>query len=458
MAFTTLFMSAVRNYLPTPFTIAVLLTAVTYALALLFTTPDTPPNETPYPLQLLAYWEQGFWDLLQFSMQMVLMLVLGHVLALTPQADALIKQIVRHCQSTPQAAAIVTFVTVGVGLINWGLALIFGAILARKVGEHALRQRIPLNYPLIGAAGYVGMMSWHGGLSGSAPLKVAEAQHFLADRMGVIPLGDTLFSPMNLAVCAGLLVITPLAMAWLGGRTAATPLEPYLQQAHELPADAQAPNAGLAQTAAEKLDQSIWLARLFAGAFLLVAFYRVFIEPEQWSLDVLSLNFINFLLFGLGLMLYGNLKQYAAAVETAVGEASSIILQFPLYAGIAGMLQYSGLLEVFSDGLVALATPTTYPLWSYLSAALVNTLVPSGGGQWAVQGPIIVDGATQLGVPYAKCVMALAYGDQVTNMIQPFWALPLLAITRLRAQDVLPYTMFLMLVGFLIAATGLMLF
>ena len=84
--------------------------------------------------------------------------------------------------------------------------------------------------------------------------------------------------------------------------------------------------------------------------------------------------------------------------------------------------------------------------------------MPSGGGQWAIQGPIIIEAANNLGVSISKSVMALAYGDQLTNMLQPFWALPLLAITELKAKEILPYTLILMISGGVIFITGLLIF
>ena len=134
------------------------------------------------------------------------------------------------------------------------------------------------------------------------------------------------------------------------------------------------------------------------------------------------------------------------------------MIQFPLYAGIAGIMKYSHLINVVSGAMVAIATPLTCPLFTMLSAAIVNVFVPSGGGQWAVQGPIVMEAASSLGVSYAKSVMALAYGDQLTNMIQPFWALPLLGITRLAAQEILPFTLYLMGVGTVIYVAGLLVF
>ena len=133
------------------------------------------------------------------------------------------------------------------------------------------------------------------------------------------------------------------------------------------------------------------------------------------------------------------------------------MIQFPLYAGIMGILAGSGLIGIISDFFVKISTPETFPVYTFFSAGLVNFFVPSGGGQWAVQGGIVLEAAKALDVPFGKAVMALAYGDQITNMLQPFWALPLLGITGLKARQILPYTWYLMLIGSAIFIAGLFL-
>jgi short-chain fatty acids transporter len=164
------------------------------------------------------------------------------------------------------------------------------------------------------------------------------------------------------------------------------------------------------------------------------------------------------MLFGLGLMLHGSFRQFLEAAKEAIQGSVGIMLQFPLYAGIMGIMKYAGLVQIFSNSIVSMADGGSLPLFTFLSAAIVNVFVPSGGGQWAVQGPIFVDACQQLDVPVAKVVMALAYGDQLTNMMQPFWALPLLGITGLKAKEILPYTLFLMMLGILIYTAVLLVF
>jgi short-chain fatty acids transporter len=173
---------------------------------------------------------------------------------------------------------------------------------------------------------------------------------------------------------------------------------------------------------------------------------------------VIDPNYLNFLLLGLGILLCGTIARFLGAVQKAMGAAAGILIQFPLYFGIMGIMKYSGLVGIFSSFLMDISNETTFPVFTFFSAGLVNIFVPSGGGQWAVQGPIIAEAAENLGVPLGKAVMALAYGDQITNMLQPFWALPLLGITGLRARDIIPYTLFLLIMGIFIFLGGLLLF
>ena len=434
-----------KALLPAPFTIAVVLTLVTFVLAYFL----SPEQETP--LSLIAYWEKGLWNspLLVFAVQMMLMLVLGHVLALTKTISHWIDKATLFCSNTAQAAAWVTLLTLIVSFFNWGLGLVFGAIFARKVGEYATKNNIPLNYPLIGAAGYSGLMVWHGGISGSAPIKIAEKGHFLEEQMGVISQSETIFSSMNISISLVLLIVLPSLMYVLGKKG-----ESRIIELKTTPIE----NEKVEIEGAERLDHSKILAYLFGGIIVFYCMYKALILPQELSLSFITPNFINLFLLGLGILLHKNFYHFLQGVNQAISGASGILIQFPLYFGIMGIMNSSGLVGVFSDFFVSISNATTFPIFAFISAGIVNVFVPSGGGQWGVQGPIIIEAASQLNVPYWKAVMALAYGDQLTNMLQPFWALPLLGITGLKAKDILPYRLLLLLVGGSIFVIRLLLF
>ena len=448
MSFTQKYAEWFRRILPSPFSIAILLTLFTLILTLFISDKS--------PAILLFDWQEGLWSssLLAFAFQMMLMLVLGHTLALSSFFDKLISWLVKPITTTAKAAAIVTFATIIIAFINWGLGLIFGAILARKLGESFTRKQLPLNYPLIGAAGYVGLMVWHGGLSGSALTKVAESGHLQvisknASLPEAIYYGDTVFSSMNISAFLLLLVLIPLTFYYLGTRVRSQIPEIKTAFINTLE------NKNL--EGAERIDQSQIFSKTIG--ILLVAFAAFLaLSYESPSLGFITPNYINFSLLALCLLLHSSFTSFLSAVEDAITGSSGILIQFPLYFGILALMQSGGLIELVSNWFIEVSNTTTLPLFTFFSAGLVNIFVPSGGGQWAIQGPIILEAATKLGVPLPKMILALAYGDQLTNMLQPFWALPLLSITGLKAKDILPYTLVLFLLGFLIFVGVLLLF
>ena len=435
---------------PSPFAIAVILTVMVFILALIFT--QRPENAgTIYPIKLLDYWQTGFWELLSFTMQMALVLILGHTLALTPIFNRLISGLTKYCNTSSKAALIVSFVTIMLSFFNWGLCLIFGAIFARKVAERSQELGTPLNYPLIGAAGYTGMMCWHGGFSGSAPLTVSGAGHFLENEIGLIGIDQTVLSGMNISTSISLIVIIPLALYLLGKRKQNKPYQIKVNKKKHL-------EHKEIIVGAEKLDHWRFPAVALGIIICFIAIRQAIYHPSDTGLGFIDLNYINFLLFGLGLILHGSFSNFLHSVQKAVGGSTGILIQFPLYAGIMGIMKYSGLGAEISYAFVAISNQTTLPIFTFFSAGLVNIFVPSGGGQWVVQGPIVTEAAQTLGVSLPKTVMALSYGDQLTNMLQPFWALPLLGITQLKAKDILPYSAFVMFIGMLIFLINLLIF
>lgn len=445
-----------RKFLPSPFTLAVLLTLLTIGIALVFTENRTDDNHF---FAILSYWENGIWNngLLVFAYQMMLILVLGHVLVLSRPIEKLILKLTSFVTNAANAALLVALPTMLVSFFNWGLGLIFGAILARKVGEYAQNNNIPINYPLIGACGYVGLMVWHGGISGSAPLKVSESGHIKSLMEGVlsldvlnqlpltIPTSETVLSGGNLLIFLMVLIAISLMAFRLGKKTKNTKIE---LTTYRFDTKKDENSSG-----ADRLDRSPWLAFGFGGLILLA--FGLQYSPLLKTLNIVP-NMLNLFMLGLALIMHGSIKRFLHAVEEAIGDTAGILIQFPLYFGIMGIMSNSGMINGISDFFVSISTETTLPIFTFFSAGLVNVFVPSGGGQWAVQGPMILESALQLDVPLNKAIMALAYGDQITNMLQPFWALPLLGITKLKAKEILPYSLLFMLIGGSIYILGLL--
>jgi len=405
-------------------------------------------------LQVLLYWidpETGFWRLLAFGMQMTVILVTGYALAVSPPVRRIVDRLARVPRGAGSAAALVALVAVAAAFLHWGLGLIVGALLAREVGIRAARRGVPVHYPLLGAAGYAGLMVWHGGWSGSGPLKFASGAADLLGDDRVIPLSATIFSAMNITVAVALLVLVPLGFAWLA------PRRPEAMEAcplREPPApEREEPSAP--GTPADRLDGSRLLAGVTGalGVTAVVAYAATSSRPDQLAV-------INGLFLFAGLLLHGTPRAYLRAVAAGAHGAAGIILQFPFYAGIMGMMAASGLARAFSDWCVTnpLVNETTFAPLAFVSAGIVNLFVPSGGGQVAVQGKILLDVARGLGVPEGKAVMALAYGDQLTNMLQPFWALALLGITGLKARQIIGYTLVVMVLATPVFIAALLLF
>jgi short-chain fatty acids transporter len=191
------------------------------------------------------------------------------------------------------------------------------------------------------------------------------------------------------------------------------------------------------------------------AALLLIAFVRF---STSDGFIKLGPNEVNTLMLAIGLVMHGSVRSYLRAAEQGARGCAGIILQFPLYAGIMGVLASSGLINDFSVFMGSIANETTAPIFTLFSAAIVNVFVPSGGGQWGIQGPIALQTGAEVGVSPAKMIMAVAYGDQLTNMLQPFWALPLLAITKVRAREIIGYTAVVMLIALVWMIVGLLLF
>jgi short-chain fatty acids transporter len=454
----------IGRWVPDPFLIAIGLTAITAILALTvpgtFATSDVRADgSTPGRISRLleAWWsDDGLWKFLKFGMQMALVLVTGYALAASPPIRRGIDAISNLPRSTSSGVVLVAAIAVGTGLVNWGLALVVGALLARGVGRSLERRGLPCHYPLLVAAGYTGLLVWHGGFSGSAPLQMttpANAAAVLPDSMVAeyaangIPLSETILSPMNLFVSLGLLLVVPLAFLLL---VPSTPDAFQSPKRLDIDLDDDA-------TASEPMNPVEVVLGVSLGIALLAGF-AVYLGSSTGGIGRLGLNQINAAMLGLGLILHGAPTRYLRAVEDAARGCAGIIVQFPLYAGVMAMMAASGLLGLFAEAAITVSTPATLPLFTTASAAIVNIFVPSGGGQWAVQGPIALVAGVDAGVPVGKMVMSVAYGDQLTNMLQPFWALPLLAITRVKARDIVGYTALVMLVAAVWIMIGLLVF
>ena len=418
-----------QRWVPDPFVFAVALTGVTFGLALLVTDAGL--------WQAVDGWGKGFWELLAFGMQMCIVLVTGHALASSTPVKRGITWLADRPRTARSAVAMVAAVAAVCGLLNWGLGLIAGALLARETAVRGQARGLQVHYPLLAAAGYVGLLVWHGGFSGSVPLLIATEGHFLEKSIGVIPIRATLFSPLNLTVAVALLVLIPVVSAALHPKD-------RVKTARDFDVDVEetSEEADEGGSPARRIERSR-IVSLVAGALGIAFLVRtVWVSGFHPNLNLVNLAFLS-----LGLLLHKHPAAYVAAVADGAKACAGIILQFPFYGGIMGVMKYTGLMTAMAAAATHHVGPALYPLVTFLSAGLVNLFVPSGGGQWAVQGPIAVEAARMLHLSLPRTAMAVAFGDEWTNMLQPFWALALLGITRLRAGDIMGYTVIYLVVA-----------
>ena len=428
------FVVLMQRYLPDALLFAVILTFIAFAAAWALTPKSF--------MEVIQAWGNGLWGLLGFAMQMILIVVTGHTMASSRPIKLLLEKLAAIPQSPAGAGVLAAFVAGVCCFINWGFGLVIAALLAR-----ALARRMPdLDYGYVVAAGYGGFVIWHGGLSGSIPLDLATAGHRVKEWVGVIPTTETIFSSPNLIICGLILVSVPVLFFFMcPSKENAKPADPALLADPEEPAEPEN------KTPAQRLEYSRLVTLLF-GLMGVIYLGNYFMKSGVLNL---SLNIVIFVFMWLGIILHGTPMAYIRAVNEAIKAAAGIAVQFPLYAGIQGIMLTTGLAAMITNWFVSISTVDTFPLYTFLAGGIVNVFVPSGGGQWAVQGPINIPAALQLGVNPAKVAMSIAYGDMWTNMIQPFWALPLLGIAKLGARDIMGYCVMVLVLTGVIVGGGL---
>ena len=430
----------VRSYMPDPFVLVLLLTLLCFGLAV-WSTPTRPAV-------LLQSWYGGFWELLSFGMQMVLIVVTGEAIA----DSNIVQKIMRRLCALPKTAwgatFGLTFFAIILGWLHWGFGLVMASLAGREIARSLHQRKISIHYPVLGVAAYMSMLLWHAGTTASAPLLINTPGHFLEKEIGLIPLTKTIFLPTNLFVCALLAFVIPTVVAQLLPRRGIKTIDEFdvsLSATRRLTEEK-------AKTFAEKLERS-YLTNAVIGA-LGVIFLVGYFENNGLNLNH---NIVNFLFLMIGLLLHRNPTQYARAITQSVRGTAGIILQFPFYGGIMGMMRDSGLGHEIANVFVSFATGETLPLFAYFASVVTKLFIPSGGGEWAVEGPVMLQAAKQLNAPVGLTTMGIAYGNMVGNMFQPFWAIPLLSIMGLKARDIMGYCLVIFLVAFPILAIALVL-
>jgi short-chain fatty acids transporter len=432
---TAFFVYLFEKIMPDPYVFAVLLTFLGALMSWKFA-----PNATP--ATIVAAWYAGVFTIFTFAFQMVIMLVAGYALATSPFIHKALARVASLATTPMSAVSLTLFVSLIASWLNWGLGLVTAALLAREVAK-----RVRIDFGWLVAAAYSGFVISTEGLSGSIALSQAthgSALNIVEKVTGHgLPLSATVFTRFNLIPIAVLLVILPILFRYIGPTAENT----VVADPERLRAEDQAkvpPEA--ADTVGAKLDHA-WILNLGLAAFGVFALVTE-LKRVHGSID---LNLVIMTLLLVGLLLHWRPVAYIAAVKHAARITGPLILQYPLYGGLMGIITTTGLAGVLSKIFIRFSTAHTLPFFTYLTSLVITLFVPSGGGHWAVQGPFAIPAAVNLHSSLAGTTMAVAMGESVANMLQPFFALPILAIAGIKMRRMMGFmviTFFVSLVAF----------
>ncbi len=426
------FVKIVENFYPDAFIFVIILSVLTFLLAIVNT--DSTVIET------FEAWGTGLPKLFTFTAQICIIMITAHALAHTGPVEKILSKLGSYPASQIQAYALVTLISGLASLFAWSFGLIVGGIVSKFVAIGCAKKRIRIHYPLLVASAYSGYVIWHMGYSSSAALFVSSADHSLINEIGIIPVTDTIFNTFNITIA----IVTLITI---------TIINPLMRpnndsEINEIDSNVfrftNNDNSNINQnirSPAQLIENNRFISFFLAISLLL--FIGLIFYKKGFSLD---LNIVSWSFLGIGLLLSNSPIHYVKLVNKASITVGPIILQYPFYAGIMGIMADTGLINVLAEKISNIATAETLGFYSFLSGGLVNMFIPSGGGQWAVQGPVMIEAARNLSVEPYVIVLGVAYGDQWTNMIQPFWTIPLLAIAGLHMRQIMGYTFVIFLV------------
>ena len=427
-----------ERWVPDAFIFALIATALVIAAAVAVT-PATLP-------QTIDAWGRGFWDLIPFTLQMALVIITGHVLATSPPMGRLIRAIASWPRTPRGAVALVTFFALASSWFNWGFSLVFSAVLAIEIA----RRVEGVDYRALAAASMLGLGSiWAQGLSGSAALQMATPgalQPQIRDIVahggliagGLIPFRHTIFLWQSFVAVAVEMVIV-VGVMWL-----ATPPAARARTAKNLGIDLGRAELGTQNLELRTLTPGQWLEHSPILSWLVVLLgvtylWRYFAQSAE-PLNALNLNILNLAFLLLGFLLHRTPARLMRAVQDATPAVWGVILQFPFYAGIAGVIIATHLNEQVANLFVRVSTPATFPALVATYSAVLGVFVPSGGSKWVIEAPYVMEAAHTMKVHLGWVVSAYDLGEALANLLQPFWMLPILGLFKLGARDVMGYT------------------
>ena len=430
------FKVGVENFLPNAFIFAILLTFVTLLMGMVIADQSF--------LQMIDHWYNGFWNFLAFTTQMVLILVTGYALVQAPLVKTWLTKVAQIPKTQASALTITILVAAVAGYLSWGLGFILGTLFAMEVAKNVSKA----DYRILIAAAYTGTIAiLPASITVTAPLLVNTPGHSLEEKIGLVPLSETIFSPVLLVTAfAGVLVTLFVYRAMMPEEKDVIPFQNHDEVTATTPqAETTIPEKN--KTIASMLENSKIINYLLVlmGIILIVMYF----SKNGFNLE---LNILNFMFLMFGLALHGSPKSYINAITKGMPSASGIVLQFPFYAGIMGMMAGSGLVAIIAQWFVSISNEFTFPFLSMTSAAIVNIFVPSAGGQWQIQGPIMVEAAQAINLPVSVAINTVTIGDLVTNLLQPFFVLPALGLAGLSLKDIWGYCLVSMILLYIVAS------
>ncbi len=419
------------RFVPHSFLYVVFFTFIAYAMGIF--------SAYQGPFDMVKFWVQGFWNFLGFAMQMVLMVSAGFSVASVPMGKKILRYLARVPQTPRGTVMFLTGITAAISWIHWGIGIVVGAFLAREMGKK-IRQ---IDYPLLVAGAYMGMAAGRFGFFTWEPLSVSQAGHLFEKTIGIIPLAQT---SMSAVVLLGFGLGTMGVVALVGliypPEKDALPPSPKILERFEKEESLETTSLLAEQELRKKggmslgvwLEHSrwpVWLIGIMGFSYIVYWFYGRGLT--------LNINILNFVLLFLALCLHDTPLRFMESMERSTQIAYGIIVQFPFYAGIQGMLASSGLAAILFRWFVANSSAATYPFWVYLNAAFINLFVPTSEGIWGIQGSLVIKTAQELNAAVPRAITAFTAGEVIGNLIQPFWAIPLLAICGLSLRYIMGY-------------------
>jgi short-chain fatty acids transporter len=434
--FSKKFQFAADKVIPDSFVFCIILTLVIFVFGIMAGSS---------PIALINGWYDKIWAMNGFAFQMSLMVIVCGSAAKSPQISAGLGKISKMAKTRNMAIVMLLVFGLASSIINWSFSLILTPIFAKQLSKNVKG----LHFPLLIAAGYSTMLlgqSWCP--SASAYALLAGKDHFLVDKLGVMPQSLTTYNPIN-TILFFIIALVTIAIVILT-KAPADEIVSYEGDDNEVVVEEKLNTADF--TPADKMNNNKIIMLLLGVAGIIVIATSIL---SKGFLNSLNFNFVIFMFLVLNIFLYGTPAKFTGAFGDTIKSAAPVMLQFPFYSGIMGLMGVSGLATIMANSMISVATPNTMPLFAYLSASVVNLFVPSQGGQWIIQGPILVEAGKSVGAHMPTIINAFVLGDEATNLIQPLYVIPALSLVGMKLKSVWGFMAFIWFIWTIVTALGL---